>query len=192
MCEKGFCFLCTGFPVTLKAEQNSNVNCQYSLCALKCVRPHEKLVHLSFNQKFPSINKTKALAVLLLLFSLFYSVPVWSKETMSERLVSHIKTSSDRDNAALPPSPNTHTHTHVPASLQKEHIWALLWSVKQREKSFKVGVCLMCYLSMRDRVVSFIFPSFSGTSSFIFSPIKTNSLHECDHLPFRSDQWPFL
>lgn len=122
MCEKGFCFLCTGFPVTLKAEQNSNVNCQYSLCALKCVRPHEKLVHLSFNQKFPSINKTKALAVLLLLFSLFYSVRVWSKETMSERLVSHIKTSSDRDNAALPPSPNTHTHTRASLTAERTYL----------------------------------------------------------------------
>ena len=45
-------------------------------------------------------------------------VCVWSKETVSERLVSNIKTSSDRDNVALPrlhtqTQTQTHTHTHT-------------------------------------------------------------------------------
>lgn len=96
-----------------------------------------KLVHLSFNQKFPSINKTKALAVLLLLFSLFYSVRVWSKETMSERLVSHIKT-------ALPPSPNTHTHTRQPHC--RKNIFELFFGLSSKEKNPLKWVYVWCVI----------------------------------------------
>ena len=67
-------------------------------------------------------------------------VCVWSKETVSERLVSNIKTSSDRDNVALPrlhtqTQTQTHTHTHTHNTHTRpdkrgEHFLVLLWCVK--------------------------------------------------------------
>lgn len=123
-----FSFPLTGIYIQLKLEQNSEVNrLSISFMFFEIIRTLWKLVYPTFNQKFLAINKTNVLDVVVF-FTLFCKVcvavcvPVWSKETVSERLVSNKKTSSDRDNVALPPSPNTHARAHTRPDSREKHI----------------------------------------------------------------------